>query len=42
MGYIDLDDAKITEIIQKLSNEFSGNTYNLLNRSVHGHTFVPT
>jgi hypothetical protein len=32
MGYIDLDEDKITELIQTLSGEYSGNSYNLLNR----------
>lgn len=32
MGYSTMDEEQITELIQTLSNEFAGNTYNLLNR----------
>jgi hypothetical protein len=32
MGYSDMDEEQITELIQMLSNEFAGNSYNLLNR----------
>ncbi|CAM0143099.1 unnamed protein product [Umbelopsis sp. WA50703] len=32
MGYSDMDEEQITALIQTLSNEFAGNSYNLLNR----------
>ncbi|CAO3675139.1 unnamed protein product [Umbelopsis ramanniana] len=38
MGYIDLDEDKITELIQTLSGEYSGNSYNLLNRNCNHFT----
>ncbi|KAG2183311.1 hypothetical protein INT43_006316, partial [Umbelopsis isabellina] len=38
MGYSNLDEEQITELIQTLSNEFAGNTYNLLNRNCNHFT----
>ncbi|KAH8551520.1 DUF862-domain-containing protein [Umbelopsis sp. PMI_123] len=38
MGYVDLDEDKIAEIIQTLSGEYAGNTYNLLNRNCNHFT----
>jgi hypothetical protein len=36
MGYTDLAEDKITELIQTLSGEYAGNSYNLLNRYANG------